>query len=205
MEGDREKQVAVMIGPETGTVTAEMLREAAKEAGRGPGHDLLIATGFSFDGHASQMARELSELTRLEVLLVRMADDLLIRDEQGESRLKDLKSDSLFMAYGEPDIEIVKEDDGLYRVWIHGLDVYEPSSGRVRSCDTGEIACWFLDTDYNEEAFFVRHAYFLGADEPYEKLKKALKADIDEAIWESATRRHRARSRGRNPARSPSR
>jgi len=185
MEGDREKQVAVMIGPETGTVTAELLREAAKEAGRGTGHDLLIATGFAFDSHASQMAQDLSASTRLRVQLVRMADDLLIRDEKGESRLKDLKSDSLFMAYGEPDIEIVREGDGMYRVRIFGLDVYRPATGEVVRSETKEIACWFLDTDYNDEAFFVRHAYFLGEGAPYEKLKKALKADIDEDIWDS--------------------
>src|SRR5262245_20576186 len=47
----------------------------------------------------------------------------------------------------------------------------------------GGFACWFLDTDYNGQSFFVRHAYFLGGQEPYEKLKRALRAEIDEAAW----------------------
>ena len=63
------------------------------------------------------------------------------------------------------------------------MDVYDPTTGEVRSHSTDDIACWFIDTDYNGQSFFVRHAYFCGGDEPYEKLKKALRADIDEAEW----------------------
>ena len=56
---------------------------------------------------------------------------------------------------------------------------------QIRNSSTDDIACWFIDTEYNGESFFVRHAYFTGADEPYEKLKRALRADIDEAAWSS--------------------
>ena len=58
-----------------------------------------------------------------------------------------------------------------------------PSSGEIRSSSTDDIACWFIDSDYNEESFFVRHACFTGADEPYKKLQRALKAEIDEDAW----------------------
>jgi adenine-specific DNA-methyltransferase len=68
-------------------------------------------------------------------------------------------------------------------VEIKGLDVYDPTTGEIRSSSTDDIACWFIDTDYNSESFFVRHAYFTGADEPYEQLKRALRAEIDEAAW----------------------
>ncbi len=68
---------------------------------------------------------------------------------------------------------------------LRGLDVYDPTSGEIRSDTTHEIACWFIDTNYNEESFFVRHAYFTGADEPYKKLQRALRAEIDEAAWSS--------------------
>ncbi len=70
---------------------------------------------------------------------------------------------------------------------------------------TDDIACWFLDTDYNEESFFVRHAYFTGADDPYDKLKRALRAEIDEAAWSTSTRPSAAPSTPPPPARSPSR
>ncbi len=68
---------------------------------------------------------------------------------------------------------------------IKGVDVYDPTTGQIRSASTDDIACWFLDTDYNGESFFVRHAYFTGADQPYEKLKRALRADINEEAWQS--------------------
>ena len=54
---------------------------------------------------------------------------------------------------------------------------------QARSSSPDDIACWFIDTNYNGESFFVRHAYFTGADEPYEKLKRALRAEVDESAW----------------------
>ena len=68
---------------------------------------------------------------------------------------------------------------------LRDFDVYDPTTGQIRSASTDDIACWFIDTDYNGESFFVRHAYFTGADEPYDKLKRALRAEIDEAAWSS--------------------
>jgi adenine-specific DNA-methyltransferase len=88
-------------------------------------------------------------------------------------------------------------DAAALQVEIHGLDVYDPTSGVVRSDSTDDIACWFIDTAYDDQRFFVRHAYFLGADEPYEKVKRALRADIDEAAWASLNSTSRAPSRGR--------
>lgn len=71
------------------------------------------------------------------------------------------------------------------QITIYGVDVFHPQSGEVRSSNADEIACWFIDTDYNEESFFVRHAYFLGASDPYKSLKTTLKAEIDEEAWSS--------------------
>lgn len=65
--------------------------------------------------------------------------------------------------------------------WHEG--VYDPTTGAIRNSSPEEIACWFIDTNYNSESFFVRHAYFTGGDEPYDKLKRALRAEIDEAAW----------------------
>ena len=84
---------------------------------------------------------------------------------------------NLLMVFGEPDINIATNDDGKGVVTIRGVDVYDPTNGQIRSDSTDDIACWFIDTDYNGESFFVRHAYFTGADGAYEKLKRALRAD----------------------------
>ena len=87
------------------------------------------------------------------------------------------------MVFGEPDIEINTLDDGKITVELKGLDIYDPTTGEIRSSSTKDIACWFIDTNYNDESFFVRHAYFTGAKEPYKKLKKTLKAEVDEDAW----------------------
>jgi adenine-specific DNA-methyltransferase len=101
----------------------------------------------------------------------------------GDELLKKTGAGNLFMVFGEPDVRITKMKGRKLAVEIRGVDVYDPTTGEIRSSSTDDIACWFIDTDYNGESFFVRHAYFTGADEPYEKLKRALRAEIDEAAW----------------------
>ncbi len=172
------RRVAVCIGPEYGTVDTELVKEAAKEAVKGVGFDLLLVCGFAFDAHVSEEAKRYGKLT---VLPTRMNPDLTMGDEL----LKKTGAGNLFMVFGEPDVDIRKQKDGNVVVEIKGVDVYDPTTGQIRNSSTDDIACWFIDTDYNEESFFVRHAYFTGADEPYEKLKRALKAEIDEAAWSS--------------------
>ncbi len=196
IEGGQSKRVAICIGPEHGTVSPELVKEAAKEAVKGVGFDLLIVCGFAFDPYANEIVKQfapepskkskepiISESMRrygkLMVLLARMNPDLAMGDEL----LKKTGAGNLFMIFGEPDIKIEKLKDNMITVEIKGLDVYDPTTGQIRSHSTDDIACWFIDTDYNEESFFVRHAYFSGADEPYEKLKKALKAELDESAW----------------------
>jgi adenine-specific DNA-methyltransferase len=199
--GGKARRVAVSLGPEHGTVGPKQIQEAAKEALKGVGFDFLLVLGFAFDAHASETAREITpaghsveegfsvrweeQFGRLPVLLVRMNPDLAM----GEDLLKKTGTGNLFMVFGEPDVSVRQVEDGKLVVEIRGLDVYDPTTGIVRSSSTSDIACWFLDTDYDEESFFVRHAYFLGAaDEnggPYDKLRRALRADIDESAWSS--------------------
>ncbi|MBK8870343.1 MAG: site-specific DNA-methyltransferase [Elusimicrobia bacterium] len=176
LEGDKEKRAAICIGPEHGTVGPDLVKEAAKEAVQGVGFDLLVVCGFAFDPHVSEEAKRYGKLT---VLAARMNPDLAMGDEL----LKKTGSGNLFMVFGEPDVDIKKQKDGQLTVKLKGLDVYDPTTGEIRSHSTDDIACWFIDTDYNGESFFVRHAYFTGNDEPYEKLKKALRAEVDEAAW----------------------
>ncbi len=186
--GVRSRRVAVSIGPELGTVSPDQVKEAAKEAVKGIGFDLLIVCGFAFDPYINEETKLYGKLT---VLPTRMNPDLAMGDEL----LKKTGAGNLFMVFGEPDLEILRSDDfsrtkgagsddlSRYYVKLNGLDVYDPTTGEIRSNSTDDIACWFIDTDYNEETFIVRHAYFTGADEPYDKLKRALRAEIDESAW----------------------
>ena len=173
---DKLKRVAVSIGPEHGTVGTDHIKEAAKEAVRGLSYDLLIVCGFAFDPGVSE---ESLRYGKLQVLITRMNPDLLLRDEL----LKKTGSGNLFMVFGEPDIEIDRHVDGKIAVELKGLDIYDPTTGEIRSSSTDDIACWFIDTNYNGESFFVRQAYFTGANKPLEKLKKTLKAEIDPDAW----------------------
>lgn len=180
LEGDNEKRAAIFIGPEFGTVARVDLTRAAVEAGEA-GFDLLIACGFNFEAQAT----ELSKLGRLPILQARMNADLHMSEA-----LKNTGKGNLFVIFGEPDIEIIPEmkdgkETGQIMVKINGVDVYYPNSGEIRSDNTGDIACWFVDTDYNGQSFFVRQAYFLGQNDPYKALKTTLKAEIDHDAWES--------------------
>jgi adenine-specific DNA-methyltransferase len=177
LEGDAEtgaeKRAAIFIGPEFGTVTRPDLVEAAREAGDAD-FDVLIACAFNYEGHAT----EFSKLGRIPVLKARMNADLHMSDD-----LKNTGKGNLFVIFGEPEIEILPADDGKVRVKVIGVDVFHPNTGEVRSDGADGIACWFIDTDYNEESFFVRHAYFLGANDPYSALKTTLKAEINADAW----------------------
>ena len=170
------RRAAVCIGPEHGTVGPLLIKEAAKEAVQGVGFDMLVVCGFAFDPH---VAEEVKRYGKLTVLPAKMNPDLAMGDEL----LKKTGAGNLFMVFGEPDVEIKKQKNGQIVAEIKGVDVYDPTTGQIRSASTDDIACWFIDTDYNGESFFVRHAYFTGADEPYDKLKRALRAEIDEAAW----------------------
>ena len=175
------RRVAIAIGPEHGTVGSQLIKEAAKEAVKGIGYDLLIVCGFAFDAHVDEEAKR---YPNIKILTPRMNYDLTMGDEL----LKKTGSGNLFMVFGEPDISINTTDDGELWVSLQGVDVFDPTTGELRSGGTDDIACWFIDTNYDEESFFVRHAYFTGAQEPYDRLKRALRAEIDEDAWSSLYR-----------------
>ncbi|MEI8326016.1 MAG: site-specific DNA-methyltransferase, partial [Betaproteobacteria bacterium] len=191
LEGDVEKRAGIFIGPEFGTVQRADLVEAARECGDA-GFDVLIACAFNYEAHAT----EFSKLGRIPVLKARMNADLHMAED-----LKNTGKGNLFVIFGEPDIDILSPDGKSLKVMkdgketypmaagaklmikVKGVDVFKPQTGEVISDGADGIACWFIDTDYNEESFFVRHAYFLGTNDPYSALKTTLKAEIDQEAW----------------------
>ncbi|MBK8463505.1 MAG: site-specific DNA-methyltransferase [Nigerium sp.] len=197
VSGEASLRVGVAIGPQYGIVSPGFIKDAAREAIRTGDIDLLCVLAFAFDPQATgvtledgvtvetgdagfaQVAGE-RQLGRVKVLLVRMNVDLLMGEE-----LKKTGAGNLFTVFGEPDIDVRTHDEDQIVVELRGVDVYDPTTGEVRSHDTGRIALWMIDTDYNEESFFVRHCYFTGGGNPYQRLKTALKAEIDEDAWAS--------------------
>lgn len=172
-EDGTERRAAILIGPEYGTVGRQDIVAAAREAVDAR-FDVLIACAFNFDAHSS----ELGSLGSLKILKARINPDMHMSDE-----LKNTGRGNMFVVFGEPDVEILDGGGPELRVKVNGVDVFDPNTGDIRSSDTKGIAAWFIDTDYNEESFFVRHAYFLGANDPYKSLKTALQAEIDEEAW----------------------
>lgn len=175
MEGDVEKRVAVVVGPEYGTVGFGQVRAAARKAI--DAFDTMVICGFAFAPEVSE--DRFKNFSPLTILKANMNNDLHMADA-----LKNTGAGNLFVVFGEPQVEVT-EDDGRLSVEIIGIDVFDPTTGDVRSSNVNDIACWFVDTDYNAESFFVRHAYFLGGNTPYDKLKTTLKAEIDEEAWDS--------------------
>ena len=177
-ERGRERRAGVFIGPEFGTVSRADLIAAADEAADA-GFDVLIACAFSYDAHASEFKGA------IPVLKARMNADLHMAED-----FRNTGKGNLFVIFGEPDIEVIPVEIGgihteQFRVKIHGVDVFHPNTGEVRSDGADGVACWFIDTDYNGESFFVRHAYFLGANDPYKSLRTTLNAEIDPEAWET--------------------
>jgi adenine-specific DNA-methyltransferase len=197
--GDASSRIAIAIGPQYGTVSPSYVKKAAREAIDSEDVDLLAILGFAFDPQVTGLPEDdgvsieasdegfasvtgIRKLGRIPVLMVRMNADLLMGEE-----LKKTGAGNLFTVFGEPDIVWAETEDGIV-VDLRGVDVYDPTTGEVRSTSTDQIALWMIDTDYDEESFFVRHCYFTGGNDPYKRLKTALKADIDEEAWESLYR-----------------
>ena len=174
-EAGKTKTAALCIGPEHGTVGNDLIREAAKEATQGVGFDLLVVLGFAFDAH---IAEDIKKYGKLMVLPARINPDLMMGD-----LLKKTSKANLFTVFGEPDIDI-KKVDGKIKVVLNGVDIFDPTTGEIRSSSTEDIACWFVDSDYSGESFFARQAYFCGMGGVYDKLKRALRAEVDESAWE---------------------
>jgi len=188
------KRVGIALGPQYGTVGPSFIKDAAREAISAKDIDLLCVLAFAFDPQAIDqtddyvsddsgfdVAAERS-LGRVPVLLVRMNADLVMGED-----LKKTGSGNLFTVFGEPDIKWRAEGDEIV-VELLGVDVYDPTTGEIRSHDPDQIALWMIDTNYNGESFFVRHCYFTGGQDPYKRLKTALKAEIDENAWASLYR-----------------
>jgi adenine-specific DNA-methyltransferase len=174
------KSAGIFIGPEFGTVTRVDLVEAARECADA-GFDVLISCAFNYEAQST----EFDKLGPIPVLKARMNADLHMQQDLANSG-----KGNLFVIFGEPDIDIFDAtgSDGQpnqIQVKINGVDVFDPSTGEVRSDEPDNIACWFIDSDYNGESFFVRQAYFLGQNDPYKSLKTSLKAEIDLEAWES--------------------
>jgi len=140
--------------------------------------DIVVACAFNYDPSATNT----NAVGKIPIIKARINPDLHMAGD-----LKNTGAGNLFVVFGEPDIETITREDGDIQIRIHGVDIFNTKTHKAESAEADRIASWFIDTDYNEESFFVRHAYFLGGgtNDPYRQLKSSLKAEIDKEAWES--------------------
>ena len=180
LEGEAKRngdaiRVAVSLGPKEGPMTAVQAIEAIRSATIN-GYSMLVLAGFAFEPTVSGIAMKAKNL---EVHMCNMNPDMLVGD-----LLKTTRASQLFSVFGWPDIRIKKLKDEKLAVELLGVDIYDPNTGEVHSEPGKSVAAWFLDTDYDAATFHICQAFFPGGKDPWDKLKRALKAEIPPEAFE---------------------
>ena len=165
-------RVAISFGPQHGPVTAFQVQEAVPTA-RLNGYHILVFAGFAFDPEAQALIQK-APVAGLQVHFANVSPDVLVGD-----LLKTTRASQIFTVFGQPDVNVQKQKDGTFVVELRGVDIYDPLTGEVHSTRGEDVAAWFLDTDYDGRTFHICQAFFPGDPDAWEKLQRALKAQID--------------------------
>jgi len=170
-------RVALSFGPQHGPLIAHQVQEAIPTA-KINGYQMLIFAGFAFDPEAQALIQK-APIAGLQVHFASIAPDVLVGD-----LLKTTRASQIFTVFGQPDVRVEKQKDGTYRVELRGVDIYDPLTGEVHSSRGEDVAAWFLDTDYDGKTFHICQAFFPGDPDAWEKLQRALKAQIAPEAFE---------------------
>jgi adenine-specific DNA-methyltransferase len=170
-------RVALSFGPQHGPLIAHQVQEAIPTA-KINGYQILIFAGFAFDPEAQALIQK-APIAGLRVHFASIAPDVLVGD-----LLKTTRASQIFTVFGQPDVHVEKQKDGTYRVELRGVDIYDPLTGEVHSSRGEDVAAWFLDTDYDGKTFHICQAFFPGDPDAWEKLQRALKAQIAPEAFE---------------------
>ncbi len=169
--------MAISFGPQHGPVIAHQVQEAIPTA-KMNGYQILIFAGFAFDPEAQALIQK-APVAGLQVHFANIAPDVLVGD-----LLKTTRASQIFTVFGQPDVRVQKQTDGTYVVELRGVDIYDPLTGEVHSTRGEDVAAWFLDTDYDGKTFHICQAFFPGDRGAWEKLQRALRAQIDPEAFE---------------------
>ncbi|HXE51759.1 MAG TPA: transposase, partial [Tepidisphaeraceae bacterium] len=171
--------VGVVIGPQYGPVTAAMVDNLIKPASRR--YDDLVVAAFSFDAEAVAILTEDPHL-KLRLHMAHIRPDV---NPAMEGLLKDSPGGQLFTVFGLPRINVSPPDaDGMYRVTMEGVDIYDPVNNTIQSSGADKVAAWFLDSDYDGRTFCVTQAFFPDRS-AWDKLARALGDAIDPERFEA--------------------
>jgi len=170
-------RVAISFGPQYGPVTAFQVQEAIPTA-RMNAYNVLIFAGFSFDPETQALIQKVP-VTGLEIHFANISPDVLVGD-----LLKTTRASQIFTVYGQPDVKLISQKDDTFIVELLGIDIYDPLTGEVYHSRGEDVAAWFLDTDYDSMTFHICQAFFPGDSKAWQKLQRALKAQIDPDAFE---------------------
>jgi adenine-specific DNA-methyltransferase len=169
-------RVAISFGPQYGPVIAQQVHEAIPTA-KMNGYQVLLFAGFAFDPEAQALIQKLP-VAEIQVHFANVTPDVLVGD-----LLKTTRASQIFTVFGQPDVRVRPQRDGTYRVELLGVDIYDPVTGEVHSTRGEDVAAWFLDTDYDGKTFHICQAFFPGDPDAWEKLQRALRAQIPAKVF----------------------
>jgi adenine-specific DNA-methyltransferase len=190
-EGARHsgKPVAIVIGPENGPVSSRLVEHAAREAA-GKSYSHLYVIGFAIEAKAREAIEHCESVFDIPATYVQATPDLLMGD-----LLKNMRSSQIFSVCGLPEIQVKsveckvqsgkkkEAEEPRFQVELLGLDVFDPVTMENQSRTGNDVPAWFLDTDYNGLCFHVSQAFFPRTS-AWDNLKKALKGQFDETVWD---------------------
>jgi adenine-specific DNA-methyltransferase len=176
-QNGNDLRVAISFGPQHGPITGVQTDEAIRTARRA-GYDMLLLAGFAIEAAAQALTQEI-RFDDFSVHFANIAPDVLVGD-----LLKTTRASQIFTVFGQPDVRVEKQKDGPYRVELRGVDIYDPLTGEVQSTRGEAVAAWFLDTDYDGKTFKISQAFFPGDPDAWDKLQRALKAQIAPEAFE---------------------
>lgn len=169
--------VAMVFGPENGAVSEKLVYEAAREA-HAKNYTHLYVIGFAIQPNARTLVEKCADVMGVPATYVQATPDLMMGD-----LLKNMRSSQIFSVCGQPEIKVTKNKEKQYQVELLGLDVFDPVSMEVTHRSGDDVPAWFLDTDYNDLCFHVSQAFFPRTS-AWDNLKKALKGEYEESVWD---------------------
>ncbi len=173
----QDRPVALVFGPENGAVSEKLVYEAAREA-HAKSYTHLYVVGFAIQPNARTLVEKCAEVMGVPATYVQATPDLMMGD-----LLKNMRSSQIFSVCGQPEIKVTRNKDKQYQVELLGLDVFDPITMDVTHRSGHDVPAWFLDTDYNDLCFHVSQAFFPRTS-AWDNLKKALKGEYEESVWD---------------------
>jgi len=181
---DEKKKYAISFGPQHGPVSLYQVEQGLREANLG-GFDEIIFCGFAFDPEATSAINS-NIHPKIKAHTSQIRPDVIMKDSEGGDLLKTTSTSQLFTVFGEPDIELNKDNEGKNIIVLHGVDVYNPLDGATHSENADKVAAWFIDTDYNGRTFCIVQAFFPDKF-AWKKLEKALKGSLNQDRFDMLT------------------